>query len=286
MTNDEFEKLAREAAEKYSDYNQNEKYEGLNIITHDQYVGFIAGATWSREQSQGEISGIRHEMRMQVSAVRDRDAAIKERDELKVELKIQDDANDILTRQVEEMGAEVTRLRGELHYRGCEQDTEKIAIMPRKELNAEVRHCWREQAQMAKIIQSLASEVERLKAEIEELERTEQVYQMNRNWIEDAKVKLQEDLEIMMKTAQERDELKAEVGRLKGELAKWPNNALQRTLNRTSEELQSEKAKSLKYREAFRQHLDVMDSINSHLGYPFSQPLINAQKKLKALEGK
>lgn len=77
-----------------------------------------------------------------------------------------------------------------------------------------------------------------------------------------------------------------ECERLKGELAKWPNNALQRTLNRTSEELQSEKAKSLKYREAFRQHLDVMDSINSHLGYPFSQPLINAQKKLKALEGK
>lgn len=80
--------------------------------------------------------------------------------------------------------------------------------------------------------------------------------------------------------------LNDEIERLKGELAKWPNNALQRTLNRTSEELQSEKAKSLKYREAFRQHLDVMDSINSHLGYPFSQPLINAQKKLKALEGK
>lgn len=36
-----------------------------------------------------------------------------------------------------------------------EQDKEKIAKMPRKELNAEVLHCWREQDEQVKEIATL-----------------------------------------------------------------------------------------------------------------------------------
>lgn len=45
--------------------------------------------------------------------------------------------------------------------------------------------------------------------------------------------------------------------------------------------LKAEREKSKKLVETFRSHLNTMSEINAHIGYQFTQPLINAREKLK-----
>lgn len=49
--------------------------------------------------------------------------------------------------------------------------------------------------------------------------------------------------------------------------------------------LAHERARSQKLVEAIRMHLSTMNDINIHLGYQFTRPLINLQKKVKEYEG-
>ena len=49
--------------------------------------------------------------------------------------------------------------------------------------------------------------------------------------------------------------------------------------------LAHERARSQKLVEAIRMHLSTMNDINIHLGYQFTQPLINLQKKVKEYDG-
>lgn len=55
-----------------------------------------------------------------------------------------------------------------------------------------------------------------------------------------------------------------------------------------ADELQEEntqlKAKLMEAKQVFMAHLDTMSDINSHMGYPFSQPLIGAWEALARIE--
>lgn len=249
MTNDEFEKLALIAADDYDIKITSES--PLDGYTDE--MSFIAGATWAREQCQAEIE---HKDKV-FSETICRELELKAEVERLTNILGKDRMDD--WKRIQDAERECERLKGELEHAS---NTALAVSKHNLRLNDEIerldtnyRHACLEREQLNELCGDLRAEMGRLNT-------------------------------IIAQCSYDPDATYKEIERLKGELAKWPNNALQRTLNRTSEELQSEKAKSLKYREAFRQHLDVMDSINSHLGYPFSQPLINAQKKLKALEGK
>lgn len=46
------------------------------------------------------------------------------------------------------------------------------------------------------------------------------------------------------------------------------------------EMIQAEREEKERITRLFEQHLDTMSEINAHMGYPFTQPLINARKAL------